>query len=196
MAEGRVRAGFLTRIVSSRRLDGLKLFQPHDASGAANCETAARGGRLFWAPFAACWRSCHPSRRMTAVRGSRFLVACLGLALGVLPIAPPEHVHEHEESGHAHLLIHRHAAPHESLVHQTQQGPEIGDHDEPILTLDSPYYAPVRVAFGPPELLASERLDYPLSPRITGAAPDRSVLIHGPPRASTGLRAPPSIPTA
>ena len=51
------------------------------------------------------------------VKASRLLAGVLGIAMGLLPVAPPEHVHEAEEQGHVHAVIHRHLKPHGILEH-------------------------------------------------------------------------------
>jgi len=43
------------------------------------------------------------------------LAAMLGAAMAMLPIAPPEHVHEAEAEGHVHVVVHRHAKVHDIL---------------------------------------------------------------------------------
>jgi len=49
---------------------------------------------------------------MPPVTGRRLLAGLLGVALGSLPIAPPEHVHEAAAQSHPHLIVHRHGELH------------------------------------------------------------------------------------
>jgi len=128
------------------------------------------------------------------VKVSRFLAGVLGTALGLLPIAPPEHVHKHEDHGHAHVTIHRHLSPHSP--HRTERDSNFDDDDDsPAITLDTIYNIAPSIVIAAPERSVIERIDPPTLRRIERPLADVSVLIHGPPRAPTGLRAPPFSPT-
>jgi len=131
---------------------------------------------------------------MAAVNVSRFLAGVLGTALGLLPIAPPEHVHRHEDHGHAHVTIHRHLTPHG--LHRTDRESNFDDDDDsPAITVDTVYNVATPIVIGAPERSGIERIDPPTPRQIERPLADVSVLIHGPPRAPTGLRAPPFSPT-
>ena len=124
--------------------------------------------------------------------GSRFGSALLAAVIGLVPIAPPEHVHEVEEHGHHHSILHRHVDEH-GTPHSLEHHPAVDDHDAPALTLTVFYVVPdpagspaipvpvVRTIVEPP----TEDLLAPSSPYVER-------IIHGPPRAPAGLRAPPA----
>jgi hypothetical protein len=136
---------------------------------------------------------------MAVVNLSRLLAGALAAALGLLPVAPPEHVHEAEEEGHSHVVVHRHPAPHGILEHHADHGsaPEVedNDHDGPAFTLTADYVVPVSsaaVAVRPQAV--SVLLEPPKPVFFERVFADVELLIHGPPRAPTGLRAPPFSP--
>ena len=129
------------------------------------------------------------------VKLSRLLAALLGVVVGVFPIAPPEHMHETEEEGHAHVLVHRHSPVHE-LFDDHDDPPETLDHNEgPAHTLSSVYNVPNPVLITGPVLIVTAQVEPPEPRRLERSSTDVEILIHGPPRAPTGLRAPPFLPT-
>ena len=127
---------------------------------------------------------------------SGILVGALSAAMGLLPVVPPEHVHEGEEHGHAHLVVHRHLQPHGSLEHHAEHPMSLTDDDGPIITLTATYTVPNSVVVaGPPRVISA--VVQPPAPRPVGRAPGHvDVPIHGPPRAPTPLRAPPLFPAS
>jgi hypothetical protein len=131
---------------------------------------------------------------MPSVKLSRILASVLGVALGLLPIAPSEHMHEAEEHGHVHALIHRHLQPHGILEHHAAEPQSIDDHDDdPVLTLTNVYSVPVLPVFDSPPRIVSAVIEPPQPRRFDRAAfCDSEILIHGPPLAPTPPRAPPS----
>jgi len=127
------------------------------------------------------------------VLSRRFVGVLLAMAIGWLPTAPPEHVHEAEEHGHQHLLIHRHLAAHHGADHAVDHDGVFDDDDTPILTLDPAFTVPGTISIDVAHATVAADLEPPLvrvpyrTPKYLGR------LIHGPPRAPTGLRAPPSL---
>jgi hypothetical protein len=128
------------------------------------------------------------------VASCRFFSVALVLALGLTPLAPPEHVHETLDQGHHHVLVHRHGQAHAGEHHSPNANHGVFDDDDgPVLVLSTPYTVPhafVRVIADP----ASEyRVMAPLAmERVQGRVNFVEPLIHGPPRAPASLRAPPS----
>lgn len=131
----------------------------------------------------------HTMRRM-----SRCLALLLAAAVAWLPLAPPEHVHEAEEHGHQHLLVHRHASTHHfALAGQHHDGVFDDDDDAPVLTVASVFTVPAPAAGLSQALTHSVVLPAPpVSTRVDRTPQYVERQIHGPPRAPTGLRAPPS----
>ena len=126
------------------------------------------------------------------VSGSRTLTWVLGVALGIVPMAPPEHIHEAEEEGHHHVVIHRHSQPHRP-GHAGGQPSSIEDHDdEPILTLAVVYTTTARVVPTNPAQVVVARVEQPVVECSGWVADDVEILIHGPPPPPTSLRGPPS----
>jgi hypothetical protein len=116
----------------------------------------------------------------------------LAAAIGLLPVAPPEHVHEVDDHGHSHLMVHRHAAAHHGAQHAIDHDGVFDDDDTPLLTFDPTYTIPHVGAVVAPRVVIAIRLDPPPAPVSYRAPEYLERLIHGPPRAPTGLRAPPS----
>src|SRR5262245_6928993 len=115
--------------------------------------------------------------------------------MGVLPIVPPEHVHEAEEEGHIQVVVHRHLQAHGLLEHHSDHHPATVDHDDgPVLTLSAVYNVPAPFVIWGPRRPVSARLEPPEPRRLERSSTDVDILIHGPPRAPTGLRAPPVVP--
>ena len=126
---------------------------------------------------------------------SRFLAGVLGAALGLLPVAPPEHMHEAEEQGHSHVVIHRHLNPHGVLEPYAEHHSTVDDDDGPVLTLTTVYTVPAPLVVAGPLRIVREWIEPPTPQRIERPLADVDTLIHGPPRAPTPPRAPPVPPT-
>jgi hypothetical protein len=127
------------------------------------------------------------------VQVSRILASVLGVALGLLPVVPPEHMHEEEEHGHARVL-HRHLKPHDVLEHHGEHRSRVDDHDSPVLTLSASYNVPQPVVIAAPGRVAASWVEPPPPRPAARAFVDVDILIHGPPRAPTPLRGPPVSP--
>jgi len=128
---------------------------------------------------------------MPLVFAGRSLGVSLALLIGVTPVIPPEHVHQVEDHGRHHNLVHRHAAPHPTPLHSAEHQARLDDDDQPILTLDAVFTVTpiVRV---PVAVHTSTAM--PDAPRVAAILREPGFferLIHGPPRAPAGLRAPP-----
>jgi hypothetical protein len=128
------------------------------------------------------------------VSASRLCSIVLVGVLGVLPVLPPEHVHELTDAeGHQVVVVHRHVQLH------TITGPASGrdatiDHSDPVTTdLDGTYTSPARYTLRPP--FVASVLVPPAQPvrRPFVALRFSDRLIHAPPRAPSSLRAPPSL---
>jgi hypothetical protein len=128
-----------------------------------------------------------------SVRGAKVLAGVLGVALGLLPVVPPEHLHEEEDHGHARIVIHRHLKPHD-VLERHRDGSRVDDHDSPVLTLGMNYNVPAPPFIAAPIKIATAWVEPPPPRRAFRAFVDLDVLIHGPPRAPTPLRAPPFTP--
>lgn len=127
---------------------------------------------------------------MAAVVSGRILGVVLALAVGGVPLAPPAHVHGADDHGHEHLLVHRHFDAHSS-EHHADHVSVVDDDDAPILTLDAVHAVPTSAALliAPTGVLVADA-EPPVVP-IAARSVDVERLIHGPPRAPNGLRAPP-----
>jgi hypothetical protein len=132
----------------------------------------------------------------SAVKMSGFLAVALGASLGLLPIAPPEHMHEEEEQGHLHAVVHRHLAPHGILEHPAGHQSTLDDDDGPVLTLTTIYTVPPVLTLAAPQPIMVGAVEPPPPRLLEPVAADIEILIHGPPRAPTPPRAPPSLPAA
>ena len=122
---------------------------------------------------------------------TRLLALALAASVVSLTVAPPAHVHEAEEEGHHELLVHRHLSAHPLAPRDHGHG-GIDHADERILTLDSAFTipsAPTLSAPLPPATIAI--LEPPVAVSAAGLPDYFEPLIHGPPRAPAGLRAPP-----
>ena len=120
----------------------------------------------------------------------------LAVALGTLPIVPPEHVHEGEEQGHHLVVIHRHVQAHGLIESGAAHQASVDDYDGPVLTLTAVYTVPAQHVV-PGELqLVGDLLEPPISEPQQRHSPDVDILIHSPPRAPTSLRAPPFFPAS
>jgi hypothetical protein len=112
-------------------------------------------------------------------------------ALGLVPLAPAEHVHEMERNGHYEAVLRQHARPHAMVQIPSDAGRAYDHLDEPILTLSTVYTAPARQAPVVPVLpviAVLEPLQLAVAAAFSGVV---ELLIHGPPSALPGLRAPP-----
>jgi len=132
---------------------------------------------------------------MPAVQFSQGLSLALISSLAFAPVIPAEHAHEIEADGHRQVIVHQHAHPH-AMGHapHDRDSRRAFDHpDDPILTLTAVYTAPS------PQLPA-----LPVRTTVGAVQPLRlavgytatqlvELLIHGPPRAPNGLRAPPTF---
>ena len=122
---------------------------------------------------------------------------CLVAVLAALPLAPVEHVHRtggpdgHHQVAHSHFEDHRHrpaADPDHSATH-------VEDDDSVVVALDrvflsQPVHHSAEIA------VEAHRYPAPLAMVRAGvAARYQRRFIHGPPRAPTSLRAPPSAPS-
>jgi hypothetical protein len=132
---------------------------------------------------------------MLWVSGFRIVSAALVVIIGILPLTPPEHVHEPDRDAGDHAVIHRHGgSPFERHSHHDADGEGAFDHlDDHAITLDacflvSPAYAPAV----PPATLVAVLVVPPVT-LVHGPTSDVERLIHGPPRLPSGLRAPPLI---
>jgi hypothetical protein len=112
-------------------------------------------------------------------------------AIGWLPIAAPEHVHE-DHADH-HLVVHRHADPHLfTHPHAPDRGHHIDDDDGPLLTLDAVYSLPSPIAVaGYPAIVQATTLDAPVAAPLHRRREFVQPVAHGPPRATPSLRGPP-----
>lgn len=125
-------------------------------------------------------------------------VALLAGATGLLPVLPPEHVHEAmgTDGGH-HAVAHRHSQFHagnHTSADEVHYELALDDEHAPILTLTSVFTAPE----GTLRLLAPVRalvgvVEPPASTCHSRAREFVEHLIHGPPRAPCALRGPPSF---
>ena len=121
---------------------------------------------------------------------SRLTGFVLAAAIGLIPAAPPEHVHEADDHGEHHVVVHRHAAVHTGLHHAADHDGVLDDDDGTVLTLEPIYIIPPVVALVAPLGTLPTQL---ARPGYTFSVKAEYVerLIHGPPRGPTGLRAPP-----
>jgi hypothetical protein len=132
---------------------------------------------------------------MALVSLRRIFGLMLAAVVGFAPLAPPEHVHEAEEHGLHHLLVHRHAEQHGTVPHSREHRFVLDDDDAPVLTLAAVFTIPATPdhlhGFAGELLRAIEALT---PGDIPPSADYERPVIHGPPRGPTSLRAPPSLP--
>ena len=118
--------------------------------------------------------------------------AVLAAAIGLGPIVPPEHVHETEEHGHHRMVVHRHAEAHRLFVPPGAHR-EVHEDDDPVLTLTPLFTVPAAPAVSPASSATVIVLpEPPAAAAFHRAGDSREPLIHGPPRAPSLLRGPPS----
>jgi hypothetical protein len=128
------------------------------------------------------------------VVASRFCAFVLVAALGMLPVLPPEHVHELTDAeGHRVVVAHRHVQLH-TIAGSASGRRATVDHSDPVTTdLNGTYTSSARFALQAP-FVACVFFAPPSAARRSFVATrfsDR--LIHAPPRAPSSLRAPPSL---
>jgi hypothetical protein len=132
---------------------------------------------------------------VTSIRG---LCAVLAVALGVLPLVPPTHVHDAvDETGHHDRVAHQHASSHHAAeplpLVDGREPVHVEDADSVVSTLDSVYLGSTSFTLGAPALPFEAIV---LAPDGAGSStfdPFVERQIHGPPRAPTLLRGPPVL---
>lgn len=136
---------------------------------------------------------------MLFVRGRRVVpIAVLVAVLGLLPLAPPAHVHDTvDEAGHHGLLAHQHADTHgpvDVVVHAAGREPvHIEDAESVVATLDAVFVAPASPDLAAPALVAAVRIGPGRSSHPVAPTPYVERQIHGPPRALSLTRGPPVL---
>jgi hypothetical protein len=128
------------------------------------------------------------------VRLHQLLAGALVAVSGAFPMAPPEHMHEAEDHGHVHAFIHRHLPAHALLDHAPHHFATLDDDDDPVLTLSAVYTVSAPFVISVP-VVSVVTVEPPPSAPVDRGSPHVEILIHGPPRAPNGLRAPPALPT-
>ncbi len=128
----------------------------------------------------------------------RLVGAVLASAIGFVPLVPPEHVHEIEDDhGHIEFIVHRHAKAHgafeEAGHHRHKQ--TVDHSDPPIATLDQDFVVPSVARLALPVSTAIRTFPEPAVSHRLAFVGFVERLIHGPPRAPTFLRGPPSQPS-
>ena len=132
----------------------------------------------------------------------RAISLVLAGALGIVPLIPAEHAHEAEENGHPRIVLHQHAQPHtigqlpgQNHRHDRHDRQGTVDHPEdPVLTVSTVFTisAPQTLEVpGRVVVAIIQPVHFDLGRASTGFV---ERLIHGPPRAPSGLRAPPVSP--
>jgi hypothetical protein len=118
----------------------------------------------------------------------------LALLVGAVPMLPAEHAHESDIDGRHEVLVHRHSEIHLpgfDAHHQDERGRVMDHDDDHTVTLNSVFIAPPLYASGAPIRVVVALLVPPPMVITAGPTPYVERLIHGPPRAPSGLRAPP-----
>jgi len=118
-------------------------------------------------------------------------------AVGLVPLASPEHVHEVEDHGHVQVVVHRHLQAHGIVAadthHDGRDAARTVDHsDGPITTLDQHYVVRTVARLALPASSVPVTFAEAQPSHRIGFAGFINQLIHGPPRAPAGLRAPPA----
>jgi hypothetical protein len=147
-----------------------------------------RGGRKF---------GCRPRPtdiRCPTVLPRRLLSVVVLSAIGLMPLAPPEHVHDTTDAeGHHAALTHRHAESHHGYgVASDHDRATVEDADSVVATVDVVSTA-ASVSFVPrvpvATVTAALQDSEPSTRWVRSDFIER--LIHAPPRGPTSLRAPP-----
>jgi hypothetical protein len=122
----------------------------------------------------------------------RFLPALLGLAIGVLPLAPVEHVHKATGAdGHDHVIVHTHTeAHHRSIDAHGHPDASLDDGDTVVLALNPVFAVPHSSIDFAPAVTQVRIVEEPQAATLDSSSFVER-LIHGPPRAPTALRGPP-----
>ena len=132
-----------------------------------------------------------PSFSRTVV--SLILAPCVAFSA----ILAPEHVHEAEHD-HPHSTVHRHTQAHGiETHHHDHDDAKLNDDDGHVVWLDNVTLQQAPFQFAAP--VAPPEARFELVSLVAGwhAKPDYSVApLHGPPRSSLSLRAPPSCLSA
>lgn len=117
-------------------------------------------------------------------------------AVGLVPLASPEHVHEVEDHGRVEVVVHRHLQAHGIVTvgaHGRHDAARSVDHsDSPITTLDQHYVVRSVGQLALPASSDALIIAAPQPSHRAGFSGFIDRLIHGPPRAPVGLRAPPA----
>jgi hypothetical protein len=123
----------------------------------------------------------------------RTLSLALVALLALVPLVPPEHAHQTETNGHLHFVVHQHSQFHG--IGHVPSGPGrqgVFDHpDDQVLTLSTVFIVPLPHPAPVPDRLLVPIIQPP--PRDAREALIGLIerTIHGPPRPSLSLRAPP-----
>jgi hypothetical protein len=116
----------------------------------------------------------------------------LAVSIAGLPLAPPEHAHEAEEHGQEHLLVHRHLEAHSKVPDFDHEGVADPD-DDSAFALDAVHAVPSSFTILAVPTVATFALVEPPAVVLLSAQGKFEPLIHGPPRAPNGTRAPPRL---
>ena len=124
----------------------------------------------------------------------RTLSLALVAAIGLIPVMPPEHVHETEANGRPHIVVHQHAQAH-TIGHLPGGHSHHGvlDHpDDPLFSFSAVFTtsAPQTLAVPVRTVVAIVQPLHADAQLVSIGFVER--LIHGPPRSPSGLRAPPA----
>lgn len=185
----------------------VSMVTTHEGPGHYSAVNATGEGEYRWLSRVGAWRT------ILSVPLGRVLSLLLVAAIGVLPVAPPEHVHDVETDGHHAVVAHRHAAnhhrhspPHDDhddhdgrQVHP-DDGPDVDhrasatlDDEDSVVALVTPVWTLPSV--DPPDAPATAQVGWILPPPActhAGHVGDVERLIHGPPCPHASLRGPPS----
>jgi hypothetical protein len=129
---------------------------------------------------------------MRAVLRLRILGVALAVSVAGLPMAPPEHAHEADDHGHERLLVHRHLDAHSNAHHVDHEG-VINQDDQTILALDTIHAVPSSITILAVPAAVAVAVAEPPAVVLLSAQDNFEPLIHGPPRAKNGTRAPPHL---
>jgi len=114
----------------------------------------------------------------------------LALAIGGLPVVPPQHVHDEAGPGNQHhLVVHRHAPAHR-IAPPLEGRPSLEDAD-PVETIQEVFIAPSPVTIAAPAVQVLATVEF--CETVCRLLPfDRiEPVIHSPPGSPSALRAPP-----